>query len=211
MKLPFHSQSRRAVFGRSIRLNSGHTLVELMISMVLLILVVGGVVYAQLAGMKMRQMTELKLGASDQARLAIQRLIAEVRTAKRVEVGSGGASSFTPAASQSLQQGPVLEIYSTTNFNHSIRYFLDTSTASLNRLDSQSGTGPVVVAESLNNNVIFTSEDFRGTVLTDKQNNRVIGVVLQFFQIKYPVTQINSESHYDFYQLRTKITRRALE
>ena len=49
------------------------------------------------------------------------------------------------------------------------------------------------------------------SVLTNNENNRVIGLTLQFYQIQYPVIRIGPGELYDFYQLRTKITRRTLE
>jgi hypothetical protein len=59
--------------------------------------------------------------------------------------------------------------------------------------------------------MVFTSEDFAGNVLNNNLNNRVIGVTLQFYQLEAPPVLIGPGSLYDFYQLRTKITRRALE
>ena len=68
-----------------------------------------------------------------------------------------------------------------------------------------------VVAEYITNSVVFTLEDFRGTNLTSSQNNRVIGLKMQFYQIQFPVTMIGPGNYYDYYQLQTKITRRTLE
>jgi hypothetical protein len=72
-------------------------------------------------------------------------------------------------------------------------------------------TAVSIVANSITNQLVFTAENFKGQVLTDNENNRVIGLTLQFYQIAYPIVQIGPGSYYDFYQLRTKITRRALE
>ncbi len=68
-----------------------------------------------------------------------------------------------------------------------------------------------VIASAISNQVVFTAEDFSGTILTNNANNRVIGLALQFFQLEYPTVSIGPGSLYDFYQLRTKITRRTLE
>ena len=67
-----------------------------------------------------------------------------------------------------------------------------------------------IVANSISNQLVFTSEDYSGTVLTNNENNRVIAVTLQFFQLQYPTIRIGPGSIYDFYQLRTKITRRTV-
>jgi hypothetical protein len=59
--------------------------------------------------------------------------------------------------------------------------------------------------------MVFTAEDYAGNVQLNNFNNRVIGVTLQFFQLQTPTVPIGPGCLYDFYQLRTKITRRALE
>ena len=68
-----------------------------------------------------------------------------------------------------------------------------------------------MVAQYLTNTVVFTSENYSNVVLTDNQNNRVIGVNLKFYQIQYPIATIGQGGYFDYYQVSTKITRRALE
>jgi hypothetical protein len=58
---------------------------------------------------------------------------------------------------------------------------------------------------------VFSSEDFAGNVLSNSFNNRVICVRLQFFRLDDPTIAIGAGHYYDFYQLQTRITRRALE
>jgi hypothetical protein len=58
---------------------------------------------------------------------------------------------------------------------------------------------------------VFAAEDHLGNVLTNSQNNRVIGLRLQFYQIAFPVVAVGPGNYYDFYQLRTRVTRRMLE
>jgi hypothetical protein len=48
-------------------------------------------------------------------------------------------------------------------------------------------------------------------VLSNNFNNRVIGVTLQFYQHDASARPANSGFLYDYYQIRTKVTRRALE
>ena len=72
-------------------------------------------------------------------------------------------------------------------------------------------TSVSIVANSITNQLIFTAEDFRGTIQTNNENNRVIGMTLQFYQIQYPIVLIGAGQYYEFYQMATKITRRALE
>ena len=186
------------------------TLVEVLVASTLTTMVVGGILYTHIFGVKMYQITKSKLGVSDQARGAISLLIGEIRSAKSIQIGDGSLSSFTQCADGALQQGRAIQIYATTNSASFVRYYLDGTDAKLKR--TTNGTSAIdVVAEYITNNIVFTSEDFRGTNLTSSQNNRVIGLSLQFYQIQYPITVIGPGNFYDFYQLRTKVTRRTVE
>ena len=68
-----------------------------------------------------------------------------------------------------------------------------------------------MVARTITNTVVFRAQDYLGRVLTNNQNNRVIGLNLQFYQIEFPVYLIGPGYYFDYYELRTKITRRVLE
>ena len=194
----------------SSKRRSGFTLVDFMVASTLSILVIGGIIFAQIAGLKMYNLTKAKLGASDQARAALNLLVTEVRSGKIVRVGNWTGGSFQAITEGSLMQGNAIKINSTTNTNHSIQYYLDQNDKKLKRIESGI-TGIDTIAEFITNNVLFTLENFRGQVLTASQNNRVVGVSLQFFQVQYPVVTVGAGGYYDFYQLRTKVTRRVLE
>ncbi|HVK58779.1 MAG TPA: prepilin-type N-terminal cleavage/methylation domain-containing protein, partial [Candidatus Kapabacteria bacterium] len=185
------------------------TFTELLVVVALLSVVMAGVVPAHLTGMRMVEITKAKLGANDEARASISLLIEEVRTAKRVKIGSGTANNFSEVAPNGPQQGSAAQIYPTLDTTQFIRYYYDQNTRQLMRTTSD-GTA-TTVAHSITNDIVFTAENFSGTVLTNNENNRVIGVTLQFYQIQYPIIRIGPGEFYDFYQLRTKITRRALE
>jgi hypothetical protein len=137
-------------------------------------------------------------------------LLDEVRTGKIVKVGNGSQNFFAEVARGFEQKGSALEIYPTTNRSQFVRYFYDGTTQQLKRITNGAERASIV-AHSITNQFVFSAEDFRGGVLTNNENNRVIGLTLQFYQMQYPQVQIGPGSFYDFYQLRTKITRRALE
>ncbi|MBI3192469.1 MAG: prepilin-type N-terminal cleavage/methylation domain-containing protein [Pedosphaera parvula] len=204
MKLPTQSR-KQAPRGRR-----GFTLVELMVSMALFTMVIGGVVYGHITGLTMYELTKAKLGANDETRTALGLLSSEIRAAKSVAIGNVSNLTFTAIADGDPQQGPALRIRQTTNASSHITYFLDTSDNALKRF-TESSTTPVLIAANITNAVIFSSEDYAGNVLSANSNNRVIGVTLQFYQIQYPVVRIGDGELFDFYQLRTRITRRALE
>lgn len=204
MKLPAQSRSQDS------RGWGGFTLVELMVSMALFTMVIGGVVYGHITGLKMYELTKAKLGANDETRTALGLLSGEVRAAKSLAIGSVSNLTFTAVADGSPQQGSALRIRPTTNTSSHITYHLDTSDNALKRF-TDSSTTPVIIAANITNAVIFTSEDYAGNVLSANSNNRVLGVTLQFYQIQYPIVRIGDGQLFDFYQLRTRITRRALE
>lgn len=185
------------------------TLTEIMVTGALGLVLIGGVITGHLIGVRMFQYTKSKLGGNDDARSAITRLIGEVRTAKLVRVGNGDENSFTESPVNTEQKGNSVQIFPTVDTNNYIRYFLSGDNT-LRRM-TNGAHASLVMAHYITNNVLFTSESYDGRILTNNENNRVIGLTLQFYQIQYPVIKIGSNQLYDFYQVRTKITRRTLE
>ncbi len=187
------------------------TMPELMVAMAIFSLVAVGVIYLNLAGMQMNQLARSKMGASDEARNAISRMVTEIRGAGVVRIGNGDVNTFTEIVHGSPQRGNAIQIFPTKGVtNRFVRYFWDTTDRRLRR--SENGApATLIVANAITNQLVFTSEDFRGNVLTNNFNNRVIGVTLQFFQLQSPTVAIGPGGLFDFYQLRTRITRRALE
>jgi len=204
MKLSINRNHRRVGELRAF------TLAEIQVSMAVIMLVIGGVISSHVFGLKLNESTRARLSASDAARNAIGRLVVDVRSAKMIQVGSGTYTAFTPVADGSTQQGSAIRIYPTTNTNSFVVYYRDSSDSCLKRAETAAPT-PRKIAEFLTNSVLFTSENFRGVPLTDDEDNRVIGVDLQFYQIRYPITTVGPGGFFDYYQVRTKITRRVLE
>ena len=173
-------------------------------------LVVIGVVYSQLFGMRMFNVTSTRVAASDNARKVLNRVRDDVRSGKLLYVGNGGSAGFTNIPQNGLRQGNALQIYPTTASNVFVRYYLDVATQSLKR--TTSGTGQVqVLAPYLTNQIAFVAEDFGGHTLTNDQNNRVIKMVLDFYQWEFPVAQVGAGAFYDSYHLQTRITRRTID
>ena len=189
---------------------AGFTLAVTMVTMAIFLFVMTGVLSSYMYGLRMYEYTKPKLCASDDAREAIGLIVNDVRTAKLVRIGSGTASTFTEVAVNSTQAGSAIQLYpSATDTNTFTRYYWDSSDLKLKRIESGSTT-PRILAQAVTNSTVFTSEDFAGNLHTNNQNNRVIGLTLQFNQIQFPVMAVGPGSFYDFYQLRTKITRRTL-
>ena len=186
------------------------TLVEVMISMSLMTVVLGGVVYSHIMGMKLMQITQAKLGANDSARKAFGKLQDEIRAAKTIALGAGSSNSFIAAINGGALQGRAIQIYPGTNQNSWIRYYYLTNTSELRRVTSSSST-PQLIASYVTNAVLFSKEDYLGNTLTTDTGNSTINVRLQFYQLSYPMTMIGTNNFFDYYQLQTRITRRALE
>jgi len=188
----------------------GFTIAELMVTMTIVLLVMGGLLSAHFFGLRLFELTKAKLGASDEARAAISTLIQEIRSAKLLRIGNGSLTAFTEVGVDFLQRGSAIQVYPSINTNTFVRYFWDASDKKLKRT-TNGATYVSVVANSISNQLVFTSEDYSGTILTNNENNRVIGLTLQFYQLQYPAVSIGPGNYYDFYQLSTKITRRTLE
>jgi len=187
----------------------GFTLTEVLITMALALIVLATVLSCHLFGMRLFEVTKAKLGASDEARGAISTLISEIRSAKVLRIGSGTLASFAEVIPNQPQVGNAIQIYPTIGTNTFIRYFWDATDQKLKRATNDAAEA-YVVAHAISNQIVFTAEDFTGRILTNNENNRVIGLSLQFYQLQYPAVSIGPGNHYDYYQLRTKITRRAL-
>ena len=191
--------------------SGGFTLTELMVSMAIFILVMLAVLSTHVMGMKLFTLTASKLSATEDARNAMQMLDTDIRSAKTIMIGSGtNIASFVPMPYGSNQQGASILIYPTTNTSNCVLYYLKPDLKQLQRVSTFSAR-PKVVAEFLTNTVLFASEDTAGQVLTDNNDNRVIRVQLQFYQIQYPVVTIGPRCYYDYFQVSTRVTRRTLE
>ena len=191
------------------RRSAAFTLVEVLITMVTMVMVVGAAMSAYIYGLRTVQFVKPKLGASDEARQAVSLLTEEIRGARSIKVGSGNIGSFSEVAPFAAQVGSAIQLYPTTNTSSYIRYFWDSTDSKLKRT-TNGMTSTYVVANSISNQMVFRAEDFAGNLLSNNFNNRVIAMELNFFQIQYPITPVGPGNYYDFYRLRSKITRRTL-
>jgi hypothetical protein len=186
------------------------TYTEIMTAMGLFSLVVIGVVYTQLFGMRLFNVTSTRVSASDNARKVLDRVRDEVRSGKMLYVGNGNSAQFTNITLNGLRQGNALQIYPTTATNVFIRYYMDTASQSLRRVVNGS-TQSQVLALYLTNRIAFAAEDCTGHTLTNDQNNRVIKMMLDFYQWEFPVAQAGINAFYDSYHVQTRLTRRTIE
>jgi len=186
----------------------GFTLVELMITCAITLVIVTALMCSYMYGMRMFEVVKPKLATSDQARHTLSKMVQEVRSAGSIQVGTGSETRFTPVGINTLQQGNSIQIFpNVETTNMFVRYYLDPSDDTLRRisyLDRESA----VMARDVTNAIPFTAEDFAGNVLTNRQNNKVIGLYLEFLSAPYTTGKKGPGSLYDYYRLRTRITRR---
>jgi len=193
------------------------TLIELMVTMVIFSLVVLALVSVHLFGMKYDSVVGSALGASDQSRMSLGQLLAEIRKANRYYIGYLVGTNFTGDAAGLAQQGNTLKLYWTQNgdTNHYAQYSLDTTSSELRRTETGS-SGYDVTAQYLTNTTqfgansnIFVAEDPSGAVQTTDNAKWVIHVTLQFYQYKYPKTLVGPGQYYDYYKMEFKAAPRA--
>jgi prepilin-type N-terminal cleavage/methylation domain-containing protein len=188
-----------------------YTLVEVLTVMAVFGIIMEAVVYTHVFGTTLYIMTNAKMRASDSARVALSRMVDDIRGAKIIYVGTGNLTNFTFDATGTNQVGNSIQVYPSTNLNFYTRYFLDPASSSLNRTTNGS-TYDIVVAEAITNATVFSAQDGFGNVLTNNLNNRAISVLMQFEQTTN--NNILSRAGWQFftyYQLSTVATRRVLQ
>jgi hypothetical protein len=195
-------------FPQKPRATSGATLVEAMVTVGIGVLGLAAVLSSHLMGLKMYNISATKLCASAGSRSALNKVMIDVRTAKNLYVGTGSEGSFKRTAAGSKQVGNALLIEPfENNTNVWIRYFIDPSSKTLRRKTSTESTR--VISNYITNTIAFQAEDHRGTVLTNDSNNRVVRMLLEFYQWEFPVAKVGG--HYDYFRLQTRIAKRALD
>ncbi|HTQ51582.1 MAG TPA: prepilin-type N-terminal cleavage/methylation domain-containing protein [Candidatus Acidoferrales bacterium] len=191
--------------GRWPRPDEGFTLPEVLIAMTVFLLVIIGVVAANLFGLKMFQVTQTKLNVTTWSRETSDKITAEVHACNSVWVGNVATNGvFATLLDGEKQQGTGLLIYPTTNTTNFIIYFVNPADQTFRRTTGQPGTAEIL-ADSVTNTQVFAAEDFSGNVLTNNDNNRVIHLTLEFYQ---PARFLLGA---DYYKMETSMTRRALQ
>jgi len=183
----------------------------------------------QIFALRIYTLAATKTSATAGGRKVLQQMRDQIRGANQVYVGncSSDGSTFLAITNGNLAQGSALKILSSTNPMPYVVYYLDTtSTAPTNNLMQYTltltysnniviGTNitSAMLASYITNLIVFDAEDYTNHILTNSQNNQVFRITMQFSQWEYPIAVIGGQSlnAYDYYQLRTKITRRAPE
>jgi type II secretory pathway pseudopilin PulG len=202
---------------------SAFTLVEMMISVgVYLIIFIGVMVAIQIFALRVYSLAATKISATAYGRKALNQVRTDIQQAQYLQVGTlgtaGDPTTFSPVAASGGAQGGALQVYSTTNVGipYTI-YYLDTSATPYYlrayMVDSNNVATTNALVGYVTNLIVFNAEDFQGNLVTNNMlNNQVYRMVLQLSQWEYPIAYIggNSYNAYDYYQLRTRVCRRAV-
>ncbi len=192
------------------RNQTGHTLIEAMFAMSIMVMVVMALMSAHLVGMRQNQLIESKAGASDSSRRTLSKMPEDIRGSKMWLIGNLSSQTFVKITN-GLVRGNALQLYQTTNGSSYIRYYFDLTDATnsngkLLRATDSSLSAPVVMASNLIDTLYFTAEDFAGVTATNTATSKtpyksVIHTTLQFKQFQYPLTQVGSNCLFDYYRL----------
>jgi hypothetical protein len=202
---------------------SGYTLVEMITAVgVFMSIFVGVMVSVQLFGLRIYTLEATKLVATAGARNALDSIRNQIREAKMVYVGNctnASTTSFTLIGVTNVQQGNACIVYPTTNTTGYVVFYLDTSTGTNDLMQFDVTNGAVFYTNELasyitNVNNIFDAENYQGVVGTNYtalDNREVIHITMQFSQWEYPIAYVGGTTFnaFDFYQLRTRVFRRA--
>jgi type II secretory pathway pseudopilin PulG len=222
MKLQTNIQSRPR------RMNSpGFTLVEMMVSTwIYTIIFVAMVIAIQIFGLRVYTLAATKVSATAGCLKAMNGIRDQIREAKTLDVGSCNSTpdSFASLSTNNYQQGNALRIFPTTNTATYMTLYLDASiatncnlkqfTVASNAANTALITNTATLASYITNQDIFTAQDYQGNILTNDNvtaNRMIVYVKMQFYQWEYPIAFVGGVglNAYDFFQLQTRITRRA--
>jgi hypothetical protein len=185
----------------------------MMITMGVFSMVMAALLYVHMFGLRQDELVESKLGASDAARRDFEQMLRDVRGAQAVDIGNYSGGAFTLINTGTAQIGNALRlgIYGPTYPGTNILYYFDTSSpgnCTLNRIHSGDVSAKVLASNLTNygGGLVFSSEDYQGTTVTDQNDRRVVHCVLGFAQYQYPLTRVGSNYLYDYYKMEFRVT-----
>lgn len=142
-------------------------------------MVVGGIVTANLWGLRMFQVSRTKTDATAWARLTMEKLQDEIHSCTSLQLGSVSSNVFTGLLDGNVQQGSGLLIYPGTNTSSYILYFVNPTDQTLRRVTP---TNSVIMASSVIDTQPFSAQDMLGNILTNSANNSLVHITLHIQQ-----------------------------
>lgn len=227
MKLFSQTQARRPR-----RKRSGYTLVEMLVAVGIYCgIMIGVVVALQIFALRIYTLAATKLVATQGAEYALNQIRDDIRQSKRLQVGrTDNNGNFTATSGTNGAVGNALQIFQTTNMTapYSL-YWLQTNTVggmSSNVLyyvsvSAVAVTNMVKLSGYITNLDVFSAENWDNwapsstsivPITNCPNNNQVYAVKLQFYMWEYPIAVIGGFGYnsYNYYQLHTRVCRRAV-
>jgi type II secretory pathway pseudopilin PulG len=223
--------------GSPQRNRSAFTLVEMLVAVGIYCgIMIGVVVALQIFALRIYTLAATKLVATQGAEFALNQIRDDIRQAKLLQVGrTDNSGNFTAVSGTNGAVGNALQVFQTTNLTapYSL-YWLQTNalgTMSSNVLyyrsvSAASITNMVSLSCYITNTDIFSAENWDAiygtgsssspvvpvTISNSVYNNQIYSVKLQFYQWEYPIAYVGGASYnsYDYYQIHTRVCRRAL-
>lgn len=186
------------------------TLPELMVAMSIFLMVIAAVIAGHIFGLRMFELTRMRLVANDHSWRVLRPMIEEIRSAETVEVGNGDDLGFTANGTGEGRVGNAIELRFPESPGARILYFRDDNDSTLKRL-VEPGAQLSTVAHFVGNSNVFSAEDFSGAILTNRRNSAVIAVTVQYDRFPDPPLEIGAGQQYGRYHMETRISRRPLQ
>jgi hypothetical protein len=195
---------------------AGHTLIEMIFTMSILVMVIMALLAANYLGMSQSQWVESKCGSSDSSRRLLNQFPVDVKSSKMWFLGNMTGTNFVINTNSS--QGTAVELFLTTNGSQGIVYYYDLSNTNNNDghllRTVSTNWNPVVVASNLvnwlGNGYTFNIEDYTGSPATNGANNNsykcIIHLDLQFCLFRFPLTAVGTNGLYDYYKIEFRAT-----
>ncbi len=223
MKLFSPTQARRPR-----RNQAGFTLVEMLIAVGIYCgIMIGIVVAIQIFALRVYTLAATKLVATQGSEFTLNQIRDDIREAKLLQVGrTDNAGNFTAFTGTNGMSGNALQIFQTTNLtapyslywlqtnkvagmSSNVLYYLSVSTNAI--------TNVVKLSCYITNTDVFCAENWdnwpaTGPTTNCVYNNQIYCIKLQFYQWEYPIAMIGGlyYNSYDYYQIHTRVCRRAL-
>lgn len=193
------------------------TLLEMMITVGVMAVVIGGLLSANFLGLREERLMESKAGASETARRSVNQLLYDIKAAKGFDIGTMAGGTNFIAITNGTFQGTALKLYCIAISSNSvvdptryILYYFDTTLAAnqdgtMWRLNSTNGAA-VMMLSNLMNTLYFTSEDYLGRTQSVRTYKGVVHATLQFSQFQYPLTPVGTNGLFDYYRIECRAT-----
>ena len=184
-------------------MNRGFTLPEILVASAIFMLLVTGIIAANLFGLRMFQLNANKLTATNWGRQTVDSLTDQIHSCSSLQIGTYDSSGFTGLLDGETQQCNALIIYPSANPTNFFMYYVNLDNQTFLRTDQSGNT--VKLADSVTNTITFSAQNFSGMVLTNTgQPNQVIHVDLEFYR---PESFLQRA---DYFKLETSVIQRVV-